>query len=153
LDELAGSGLILEAIVEDLAAKRSLLTALDAVVGGDCLLATNTSSLSLAAMAAVLREPGRLVGMHFFNPAPLMELVEIVGSVATDAAALQRAEEMARAWGKRPVRARATPGFIVNRVARPFYAEGLRLLAEQACSAATLDAVMRESGGCRLGPC
>lgn len=153
LAALAPAGVLIEAIVEQLDAKRALWAALERVPGPDCLLATNTSSLSLAAIAAALATPGRLVGMHFFNPAPLMELVEIVGSVATDPAALDRAERLARAWGKLPVRARATPGFIVNRVARPFYAEGLRLLAEQACSPATLDALLRDAGGFRMGPC
>jgi 3-hydroxybutyryl-CoA dehydrogenase len=153
LTELAQAELVIEAIVEDLEAKRALLRSLDAVATPACLLATNTSSLSLAALATALRAPERLVGMHFFNPAPLMELVEVVGTVATAPAALDRIEALARAWGKSPVRVRATPGFIVNRVARPFYAEGLRLLAEQATDAPTLDALMREAGGFRMGPC
>ncbi|MGH9473579.1 MAG: 3-hydroxyacyl-CoA dehydrogenase [Terriglobales bacterium] len=153
LAALAPAGVVIEAIVESLDAKRALWAALDRVLDPDCLLATNTSSLSLAAIAAALAAPERLVGMHFFNPAPLMELVEIVGSVATDPRQLDRAGALARAWGKLPVRARATPGFIVNRVARPFYAEGLRLLAEQACAPATLDAILREAAGFRMGPC
>ncbi|MGH9393851.1 MAG: 3-hydroxyacyl-CoA dehydrogenase [Terriglobales bacterium] len=152
LAELAGAGLVIEAIVEQLEPKRRLFADLETIVDRECLLATNTSSLSLAAMAAALRTPARLVGMHFFNPAPLMELVEVVGSVATDEASLAAVEALARAWGKAPVLARATPGFIVNRVARPFYAEGLRLLAEQAADAATVDAVLREAGGFRMGP-
>ncbi|HET9785395.1 MAG TPA: 3-hydroxyacyl-CoA dehydrogenase [Terriglobales bacterium] len=153
LTDLAAAQLVIEAIVEDLDAKRALLRSLDAVLNPDCLIATNTSSLSLAALATALRMPERLVGMHFFNPAPLMELVEVVGSVATSPAALDQIATLARAWGKSPVRVRATPGFIVNRVARPFYAEGLRLLAEQSTDAATLDALMREAGGFRMGPC
>jgi 3-hydroxybutyryl-CoA dehydrogenase len=153
VEDLAPAELVIEAIVEDLEAKRTLLRALDAVLSPSCLIATNTSSLSLAALAAALRAPERLVGMHFFNPAPLMELVEVVGAVATTPAALDRIEALARAWGKSPVRVRATPGFIVNRVARPYYAEGLRLLAEQATDAPTLDALMREAGGFRMGPC
>ena len=152
LAELAPAGLVIEAVVEDLDVKRRLFAELESLVGADCLLATNTSSLSIPAIAAALRAPQRLVGMHFFNPAPLMELVEIVGGVASDPASLAQVEALARAWGKAPVRARSTPGFIVNRVARPFYAEGLRLLAEQAASAATIDAVLRECGGFRMGP-
>ncbi|HEY8056325.1 MAG TPA: 3-hydroxyacyl-CoA dehydrogenase [Terriglobales bacterium] len=153
LADLAPAQLVIEAIVEDLEAKRTLLRQLDAVVSSDCLLATNTSSLSLAAMATALRSPERLAGMHFFNPAPLMELVEVVGSIVTSVTVLDRIEALARSWRKTPVRVRATPGFIVNRVARPFYAEGLRLVAEQATDPATLDALMREAGGFRMGPC
>lgn len=153
LAQFAGCGLVIEAIVEELGPKRELLRDIEAVVGPECLLATNTSSLSLAALAAALRAPRRLAGMHFFNPAPRMELVEIVASVATDPAAVAALEALARAWGKTPVRARATPGFIVNRVARPFYGEGLRLIAEQAAAPATLDALLRDAGGFRMGPC
>lgn len=153
LADFAGSGLVIEAIVENLAVKRELFQSLDAIVAADCLLATNTSSLSLAAIATALRSPERLVGMHFFNPAPVMALVEVVGSVVTAAASLEAIERLARAWGKSPVRVRATPGFIVNRVARPYYAEGLRLLAEQATDPATLDALLRDAGGFRMGPC
>ena len=153
LADLAPAGLVIEAIVEDLAAKRELFAALEAIVAPGCLLATNTSSLAIPAIASALRAPQRLAGMHFFNPAPLMELVEIVGGVASDPDVLDQLAALARAWGKSPVRARSTPGFIVNRVARPFYAEGLRLLAEEAADPATLDAVMREAGGFRMGPC
>lgn len=152
LADLADCGLVIEAIVEELAAKRGLFGALEAVVTPSCLLATNTSSLSIPAIASGLRAPGRLGGMHFFNPAPLMDLVEIVGGVATDAGVLEALAAQARAWGKTPVQVRSTPGFLVNRVARPFYAEGMRLLAEQAADAATIDAVMRECGGFRMGP-
>ncbi|MGH9467507.1 MAG: 3-hydroxyacyl-CoA dehydrogenase [Terriglobales bacterium] len=153
LEEFADAELVIEAVVEDLGVKQALFRTLDAVVGADCLLATNTSSLSLAAIASVLNAPERLAGMHFFNPAPLMELVEVVGSVVTAPAALDSIEALARKWGKAPVRVRATPGFIVNRVARPYYAEGLRLLAEGSTDPATLDALLREAGGFRMGPC
>jgi 3-hydroxybutyryl-CoA dehydrogenase len=153
IGHFAGCGLVIEAIVEELAPKQQLLRAVEAVVGPECLLATNTSSLSLAALAAGLRAPRRLAGMHFFNPAPRMELVEIVAGVATDPAVAAALEALARAWGKTPVRARATPGFIVNRAARPFYGEGLRLIAEQAAAPATLDALLRDAGGFRMGPC
>jgi len=141
-----------EAIVENLDVKRGLFADLEAIVGDHCILATNTSSISVTAIAAKLRLPQRLVGMHFFNPVPLMALVEVISGLATDAAVAQTVFDTAAAWGKNPVHAKSTPGFIVNRVARPFYAEGWRLLSEQAADAATIDAVMRESGGFRMGP-
>ncbi|HEV7816015.1 MAG TPA: 3-hydroxyacyl-CoA dehydrogenase PaaH [Janthinobacterium sp.] len=152
LSELAGAALAVEAVVEDLDIKRSLFAELEAVLGDDCILATNTSSISVTAIAARLRLPQRLAGMHFFNPAPLMALVEVVSGLATDSAVAAAVFDTAAAWGKSPVHAKSTPGFIVNRVARPFYAEALRLLTEQAGDAATLDAVMREAGGFRMGP-
>nr|WP_315220204.1 3-hydroxyacyl-CoA dehydrogenase PaaH [uncultured Duganella sp.] len=152
LDDVAGAGLVVEAIVENLDAKRGLFAELEAFVADDCILATNTSSISVTAIAAKLRKPERLVGMHFFNPVPLMALVEIISGLATDAAVAQTVCDTAAAWGKNPVHAKSTPGFIVNRVARPFYAEGWRLLNEQAADAATIDAVMREAGGFRMGP-
>ncbi len=153
LAALADAGLVIEAIVEDLAAKRTLFTALEAVVGEDCILATNTSSIAIEAVGAALKRPERVVGFHFFNPAPAMALVEVVSGRATDDAVAARLQATAAAWGKTPVRARSTPGFIVNRVARPFYAEALRVLAEGAASPAALDAVMRDCGGFRMGPC
>jgi 3-hydroxybutyryl-CoA dehydrogenase len=155
VDTLAGiahAGLVVEAIVEDLAAKQALFAELEAVVGDDCILATNTSSISVTAIAARLRLPQRLAGMHFFNPVPQMALVEIVSGLATDPAVADTLFATAAAWGKSPVHAKSTPGFIVNRAARPFYAEGLRLLNEQAADVATLDAVLRETGGFRMGP-
>jgi 3-hydroxybutyryl-CoA dehydrogenase len=152
LDDVAGAGLVVEAIVENLDAKRGLFAELEAIVADDCILATNTSSISVTAIAAKLRKPERLVGMHFFNPVPLMALVEVISGLATDAAVAQTVCDTAAAWGKNPVHAKSTPGFIVNRVARPFYAEGWRLLGEQAADAATIDAVMREAGGFRMGP-
>jgi 3-hydroxybutyryl-CoA dehydrogenase len=152
LDAVSGAGLVVEAIVENLDAKRALFAQLEAIVGDDCILATNTSSISVTAIAAGLRLPGRLVGMHFFNPVPLMALCEVVSGLATDAGLAQTVYDTAAAWGKNPVHAKSTPGFIVNRVARPFYAEGWRLLNEQAADAATIDAVLREAGGFRMGP-
>jgi len=152
LAEMADCALVVEAIVENLGVKRGLFAELESVVGDDCILATNTSSISVTAIAAGLRLPRRLVGMHFFNPVPLMALVEVVSGLASDAAVAATVFDTAAAWGKSPVHALSTPGFIVNRVARPFYAEGLRLLGERAGDAATLDAVMREAGGFRMGP-
>jgi 3-hydroxybutyryl-CoA dehydrogenase len=152
LNDLEPCGLVIEAIVEDLAAKRSLFEALESVVAPGAVLATNTSSISITALAAGLRHPGRVLGLHFFNPPPLMALVEVVSGLETDAAVAASLHATAAAWGKRPVHARSTPGFIVNRVARPFYAEALRLLGEGAADVATLDAVMRDAGGFRMGP-
>jgi len=146
------AGLVIEAIVEDLEIKRELVALLENVVSPQCVLATNTSSLSITAIARGAKYPGRIVGMHFFNPAPLMPLVEVVTGLATDRAVAETVFATASAWGKTPVYAMSTPGFIVNRCARPFYAEALRLLAERAADAATIDAVMREAGGFRMGP-
>lgn len=151
--DLAPAGLVIEAIIEDLAAKRALFDNLEKTVGEDCILATNTSSISIESIGALLARPERLVGMHFFNPAPLMALVEVVSGRATAPAIATTIEATSTAWGKIPVLARSTPGFIVNRVARPFYAEGLRVLAECATNPETLDAVVREAGGFRMGPC
>ncbi|PRD65659.1 3-hydroxyacyl-CoA dehydrogenase PaaH [Malikia granosa] len=150
--ELAGCGLVVEAIVENLEVKRGLFRELEAICGADCILATNTSSISVTSIAAGLQRPERLVGLHFFNPAPLMALVEIVSGLATDRQLAEVLFDTAAAWGKTPVYAKSTPGFIVNRVARPYYAEGLRLLQEGAADCATLDAVMREAGAFRMGP-
>ena len=150
--DLRDAAIVIEAIVERLDVKRALFAELEDIVSPGCILATNTSSLSITAVAAGLREPQRVVGMHFFNPAPLMALVEVVSGLATSPAVAQAVFDTAAAWGKLPVHAKSTPGFIVNRVARPFYAEGMRLLTEQAGDVATLDAVMREAGGFRMGP-
>ncbi|MFI1952598.1 3-hydroxyacyl-CoA dehydrogenase [Streptomyces xinghaiensis] len=150
--ELADAALVVEAVAEDAEVKRGLFTALEEVVADDCLLATNTSSLSVTAVAGALRRPGRFLGLHFFNPAPLLPLVEVVSGFATDAPAADRAYATAAAWGKTPVRCTDTPGFIVNRVARPFYAEAFRVYEERAADPATIDAVLRESGGFRMGP-
>ncbi len=152
LKDIADAALVVEAIVENLEVKRMLFAELEGVVGDDCILATNTSSIPVTAIAARLMRPGRLVGMHFFNPVPLMALVEVISGLATDPAVAATVFATAAAWGKEPVHARSTPGFIVNRVARPFYAEALRLLSEQAADAATLDAIMRQAGGFRMGP-
>ncbi|WP_030017798.1 3-hydroxyacyl-CoA dehydrogenase [Streptomyces monomycini] len=152
LPQLADAALVVEAIVEELGAKQALFAALEDVVGEDCLLATNTSSLSVTAVAGALRLPGRFVGLHFFNPAPLLPLVEVVSGFTTDTSAATIAYETAAAWGKTPVRSADTPGFIVNRIARPFYAEALRVYEERAADPATVDAVLRGSGGFRMGP-
>lgn len=152
LADLAGCALVVEAIVENLEAKQKLYADLEAIVAADCIFGTNTSSISVTAIGAALKHPERLAGLHFFNPAPLMALVEIVSGLATDRAVADTLFATAAAWGKTPVHAKSTPGFIVNRVARPYYAEALRLAQEGAADYATIDAVMREAGGFRMGP-
>ena len=144
--------LVVEAIVEDLEVKRELFGDLERIVAADAILASNTSSLSITALGTGMKRPGRVAGLHFFNPAPLMPLVEIVRGLATDPAVADMLFATAAAWGKTPVHATSTPGFIVNRCARPFYGEALRLAAERAADCATIDAVMRETGGFRMGP-
>ncbi|WP_030993387.1 3-hydroxyacyl-CoA dehydrogenase [Streptomyces sp. NRRL S-1813] len=152
LAELADAALVIEAILEQLPAKQELFTALEDFVAADCLLATNTSSLSVTAVAGRLRHPGRCVGMHFFNPAPLLPLVEVISGFATDESAATTAYETAAAWGKQPVRCTDTPGFVVNRIARPFYAEALRAYEERVADPATIDAVLRDGAGFKMGP-
>ncbi|POX55006.1 3-hydroxyacyl-CoA dehydrogenase [Streptomyces sp. Ru72] len=151
LAELADCALVVEAVLERLEVKQQLFRELEDIVGEDCLLATNTSSLSVTAIGGALRGPGRFVGLHFFNPAPLLPLVEVVSGFATDVTSATRAYETARAWGKTPVACADTPGFIVNRIARPFYAEAFAVYEAQAADPATIDAVLRESGGFRMG--
>ncbi|MEV6650177.1 3-hydroxyacyl-CoA dehydrogenase [Streptomyces sp. NPDC051219] len=152
LTELSDAALVVEAVVERLDVKQELFRALEETVADDCLLTTNTSSLSVTAIAGGLRLPGRFVGLHFFNPAPLLPLVEVVSGFATDETAATHAYETAAAWGKTPVRCADTPGFIVNRIARPFYAEAFAVYEEQGADPATIDAVLRECGGFRMGP-
>jgi 3-hydroxybutyryl-CoA dehydrogenase len=152
LEDLGDATLVLEAVVENLALKQELFAQLAKVVAPDCILATNTSSFSITDLAVKLAHPERVVGMHFFNPATRMPLVEVVSGSQTSPAIATAVAQLARAWGKVSVLASSMPGFIVNRIARPFYAEAWRLLAEQAGSPATLDAIMRESGGFRMGP-
>jgi len=152
LADARDAGLAIEAVVEDLGVKQALFGELEGLLAEDAILASNTSSLSITALAAPLARPQRVAGLHFFNPAPRMKLVEIVSGLATDSAIAERLVATAKAWGKVPVRAKSTPGFIVNRVARPYYAEALRVLAENAAAPATIDAVLREGCGFPMGP-
>jgi len=152
LGDLVSAKLVVEAIVEDLDVKRKMFRDLEVVVTPEAVLASNTSSFSITSLAAGMKHPGRIVGMHFFNPAPILPLVEVVSGLATERAVADLVYETAKAWGKVPVHAKSTPGFIVNRCARPFYGEALRLLLENAAEATTIDAVMREAGGFRMGP-
>ena len=151
LGDMVSAVMVVEAIVEDLDAKRRVFRELEVVVTPSCVLASNTSSLPITAIAAGMKHPGRFVGMHFFNPATILPLVEVVSGLATAPAVAATIHDTAKAWGKVPVHAASTPGFIVNRCARPFYGEALRLATERAATYATLDAVMREAGGFRMG--
>ena len=152
LEDLADAALVVEAATEDLGVKQELFRKLDAACAPETLLATNTSSLSVTAIGGAVKDASRVLGMHFFNPAPLMALVEVVQGELTGAGAVAKAVELARKLGKTPVRAKDTPGFIVNRIARPFYNEALRILTEGGVDVETVDRVMRESGGFRMGP-
>jgi 3-hydroxybutyryl-CoA dehydrogenase len=143
----AGADLVIEAIVEDLEAKRTLFSALDAAAGPETILATNTSALSVSAIAAAAaHHPGRVTGLHFFNPAPVLLLVEVVAAEQTDPDFLDRAAGIVGAWGKTPVRSADSPGFIVNRVNRPFTIEPLRMVETGEARAGVIDAAVRADG-------
>lgn len=147
----AEAEVVIEAALEDLDLKRSIFRALDAATAADVILATNTSALSVAAIAEATRRPERVLGLHFFNPAPILPLVEVVVAPATDAGVADRAVALMTAWGKTPVRCTDTPGFIVNRVNRPFTLEALRLLETGAASIEAIDGAVR-AGGFPMGP-
>ena len=152
LADFADCNLVIEAIVEDLAVKQQVFQQVEAVVAADCILASNTSSLSITAIAAACQRPERFVGIHFFNPAPLMKLVEIIPAAQTRAGLAAEVRALVAGWGKTPVLAQDTPGFIVNRVARPFYGEAIRILEEGLADVATIDWALTELGGFRMGP-
>ncbi|GAB2794162.1 3-hydroxybutyryl-CoA dehydrogenase [Hymenobacter luteus] len=145
-------GLVLEAIVEDLGVKQQLFREVEMLVSEDCILASNTSSLSIASIASACQKPERFIGIHFFNPAPIMQLVEVIPAVQTRAGLAEQVRDLVQSWGKLPVLAKDTPGFIVNRVARPFYGEAIRILEEGIADMATIDWAMTELGGFRMGP-
>lgn len=151
-EHFAKCDLVIEAVVEDLEVKRSAFAACSQIVDGSAVLATNTSSLPVTAIAAAVTNPERVIGIHFFNPASVMPLVEIVPGIATDPSITAAARDLVAAWGKTPVVAKDTPGFIVNRVARPFYGESLRILEEGIADVPTVDWAMRTVGGFRMGP-
>lgn len=148
----APCALVIEAVVEDLAVKRALFRSLERVVSPTAVLASNTSSLSIAALAGACEHGERMIGVHFFNPAPIMPLVEIVPALTTEPSLVPEVRALVDAWGKTTVIAADTPGFIVNRIARPFYGESLRLHEEGLADCATIDWAMREIGGFRMGP-
>ena len=152
MQDFQGCGLVLEAIVEELAVKQQVFRQVEAVVSAECILASNTSSLSIASIAAACQRPERFVGIHFFNPAPLMQLVEVIPAVQSRAGLAEEIRALVQSWGKLPVLVKDTPGFIVNRVARPFYGEAIRLLEEGVADMATIDWALTELGGFRMGP-
>jgi 3-hydroxybutyryl-CoA dehydrogenase len=152
LQDAQDAALVVEAVVENLEAKRSLFRQLEDLLPATAVLATNTSSISITAIAGGLRHPQRVVGMHFFNPVFQMKLVEVVSGLQTDPAVANAVFELASTWGKLAVHAKSTPGFIVNRIARPFYAEAWLLLQELVATPAVLDACLR-AAGFRMGPC
>jgi 3-hydroxybutyryl-CoA dehydrogenase len=152
MSDLSDSDLVIEAIIEDLGIKRTVFSELETLVTEDCIIASNTSSLSIASIAASLNKPERCIGIHFFNPAPLMKLVEVIPAVQTSEAVLQKSVRTISDWRKTVAVAKDTPGFIVNRVARPFYGESLRIYEEGIADFATIDASLKTLGGFRMGP-
>jgi 3-hydroxybutyryl-CoA dehydrogenase len=152
MSDFRDCAMVIEAIVEDIEPKQIAFKSMEAIVGEDTILASNTSSLSISAMGAQLKHPERIVGIHFFNPAPLMRLVEIIPGLQTEPTVLERARKLIDGWGKTTVIAKDTPGFIVNRVARPYYGEALRIFDEGIADEATIDWAMRDLSGFRMGP-
>jgi len=152
LKDLSGSDLTIEAIVENLEVKQNVLSELENYLCDKCIIASNTSSLSVASIAASLKKPERCIGIHFFNPAPLMKLVEIIPAIQTSEDTLQTAIKTISDWKKVVAVAKDTPGFIVNRVARPFYGEALRIYEEGVADFATIDWSLKTIGGFRMGP-
>lgn len=151
LKSMANCNLIIEAIVENLDVKKSVFSELEKIVSKDCVLASNTSSLSITSIAAACSKPERVLGIHFFNPATLMPLVEIIPGIASDESIVSSAKKLIDSWGKVTVIAKDTPGFIVNRVARPFYSEALRIYEEGIADMPTIDWAMKEIGGFKMG--
>src|SRR5690554_5763901 len=144
--------MVIEAIIENLEIKNKVLSTLEKFVSKECIIATNTSSLSVASIAASLENSGRCIGIHFFNPAPLMKLVEVIPSIQTSKHTLETSVKTIKDWGKDDAVAKDTPDFIVNRVARPFYGEALRIYEEGIASFTEIDSAMKEVGGFRMGP-
>ena len=152
LNDLSVSNLIIEAIIENLNIKKDLFSKLETIVHKECIIASNTSSLSITNLASSLKNPSNFIGIHFFNPAPLMPLVEIIPALQTNINLLDSIRNLLLSWNKFPVIAKDTPGFIVNRIARPFYSEALRIYDEQIADFATIDFAMKEVGGFKMGP-
>ena len=152
LESVANAQLIIEAIIEDLAIKASVFKTLEGIVSEECIIATNTSSLAVTELAAALKNPSRCIGIHFFNPAPLMKLVEIIPAFQTNKKIIDKSLDIINSWGKLTVVAKDTPGFIVNRIARPFYSEAIRMYEEGIADPMTIDWVMKNYAGFRMGP-
>ncbi len=144
--------LVIEAVVEEISVKKELFKNLEEICKPSCILATNTSSISITSIGSLCKNAGRVIGIHFFNPAPIMPLVEIIPGLATANATLAESVEIIKSWGKTTVIAKDTPGFIVNRVARPFYGESIRIYEEGIADFATIDWAMKEIGGFKMGP-
>jgi 3-hydroxybutyryl-CoA dehydrogenase len=152
LNAFKSCGLIIEAIVENLEVKQKLFSELESIVSEECVLATNTSSLSIASIASACKVPGRVIGIHFFNPAPLMPLVEVIPGLLTEPHVIINTKKLMDDWGKVTVLTKDTPGFIVNRVARSYYGESIRIYEEGIADFATIDHAMRTHGGFKMGP-
>jgi 3-hydroxybutyryl-CoA dehydrogenase len=152
LNDLKASDIIIEAIIENLEVKRELFRNLESIVSEQCILATNTSSLSVVAVAAACKKNDRVAGIHFFNPAFLMPLVEIIPAFTTSEETVRKSKEIIDGWGKTTVLAKDTPGFIVNRIARPYYGEAIRIYEEGIAGMADIDNAMRSVGGFKMGP-
>ncbi|MFA5833772.1 MAG: 3-hydroxyacyl-CoA dehydrogenase NAD-binding domain-containing protein [Bacteroidota bacterium] len=152
INDLDTCDIIIEAVLEDIKVKRDLFKKLDQIAHHTAILATNTSSLSVTSIASATKKPERVVGMHFFNPVHLMKLVEIVKGARTSDETIKSATAIAEQLGKKTVQAKDTPGFIVNRVARPFYGEALRILGENVTNVETIDRIVKKSGGFKMGP-
>lgn len=152
IDKLNYCELIIEAIVENIDIKKEVFSALESIVSDTCILASNTSSLSIASIASACNKPERFIGIHFFNPANIMPLVEIIPALQTDQTITNKSIELIKSWGKTVVLCKDTPGFIVNRVARSFYGEAIRLTEEGIADYATIDWAMKEIGGFKMGP-
>lgn len=152
ITDFKNCGIVFEAIIENLEVKKDQFSRIEAIVSKECILASNTSSLSIAAISSSLKYPERFLGIHFFNPAPLMKLVEIIPGISTADSTVKSARALIDSWEKSTVLAKDTPGFIVNRVARPFYGEALRILEEGIADVPTIDWAMKEIGGFKMGP-
>jgi 3-hydroxybutyryl-CoA dehydrogenase len=152
MHDLASCNLIIEAIIEDLTIKKGVFSSLEEIVRPDCILASNTSSLSIASIAAACKQKERVIGIHFFNPAVLMPLVEIIPSLTTSEEVFNQSYAIIKSWGKVTVKAKDTPGFIVNRLARPFYGEAIKIYEEGMADFATIDYAMKSLGEFKMGP-
>ena len=152
MDLLAKADLVIEAIVEKIEVKQSVFSSLEKIVSAQCILASNTSSLSITSIAAACEIPSRVIGIHFFNPAPLMELVEIIPALQTNVEVVKQTKSIIDSWKKKTVLVKDTPGFIVNRIARPYYSEAIRLLEEGVADVACIDFCMKTYGGFKMGP-
>ncbi len=149
---LSGANLVIEAIVENLGIKQSLFAELEGIVDASCILASNTSSLSITSIASACQNPERVIGIHFFNPAPLMALVEMVPALQSNMKLVEQTTALIQSWGKSTVLAKDIPGFIVNRLARPYYSEALRIYEEGIADISSIDEAMRRIGGFKMGP-